>query len=826
MDNDGALSIRTSSAVKGEVHTPDDRAILRVSMIEATDDSYLFATSRPAMSLFCLMMERFQFAYGWLTQWSKTVMYVVGPIPPNTPARMSMPSITNKPSISPFKITFHPVPVVTGRLSFLNTDIDNANATYELLRDLINNFAVPKFHTHTPITLLRKIVNQNIVSKARARLCLQPIQQPQARHLDSLISTLVHRTLRFKYHPSPDILFLPINLHGFGFSSIERINDSIAIDGLGRDLNHQVLAYRQMARITLADWTCKLNKCIHPFHDSGFNASTSHKHGILPRAWITAHDAMRTLQPRLSLLPTDLSYIYQGDTHIKHITSILDSHGFPSVSGHGLRSLTAHDCSVLSEFGSWSVGSHSSFSFRPAFPRPASIPPASVAALHWTAVTAVLPSLARVVAALPAPDVLLPRALRRQHAENAIRITFATQGLQAATYGDNPALDWASDGSMVPAAAARHQRRSVTAAVTGPRSAVFILPGRASSILHGEVFAQIAAFTVAERETAARLFSDHLLTTKLLDRYTSRAEAEPRVRRMNGRAYYRWLFTLAEEHARGLRAEYTRGHCDADDAPSALNRSADHFATKAQTLSHFLPAAPVPTFTMDDYAFYTPEDGWIESSISTFFAHHRDRQTAGALSIGRSGRMTTFQYSDSRPEYPYTRAFSAYSAAVQLYARSGQLPTASVLADRNRTGAIIPRLCREGCVAIEDDYHVFVHCPQYAPYRREAGSDLARRFARRVPNGMPQDDVDQLLAAATVFYHQSAGVWPTGHSAYYLGHTPRLDSLLPRAVFQSGERHRTAVFHGQCDWHYASIRLAGRIWGAFQRRAAARDSHA
>ncbi|KZV78085.1 hypothetical protein EXIGLDRAFT_571841, partial [Exidia glandulosa HHB12029] len=558
-NNSGALVVRTQSATRNERHTPDDSLSLRVSMIEATDDSYIFARTPESLSLFCVTMERFQFAH-----------------------------------------------------------IDNGKATHDLLRDTINNFALPKFHVRTPITLLRKLIEQNIISKARARLSLQPIQRSDARHLDSLISTLVHNSLRFKYPPSPDILNLPIHFNGLGFSSIERINDSIAIDGLARDLNHQVPAYRHMARITLADWTCSLNNCTHPFHGHGFHSSTSHKTGILPRSWLTAHEAMRTLEPQLSLLPTDLSYIYDGSTHIKHILSILSTQGVNSVSGHGLRSLAAHGLSLLSHFGSC-------------------------------------------------------------------------------------VTDWASDGSMIPAAAARHEARSVTSAITGPATAVFSISGRASSILHGEVFAQIAAFT----------------------RYTSRREFERRIRRMNARSYYRWLFTLAEQHrGAGLHPQYTPGHSAAVDLPAALNMFADHYATKAQSHIDDLPAAPTPSFAMDDYTYWTAPDGWVEASMRDFYSHHRARQQGLSLSGSRGGRMAVTLYAGPRPEYPYTRAYASYSAAVQLYARSGQLPTARTLADRNRSMVCTSPMCRHGCIALEDDYHVFVNCPRYVGFRLESAAEL------------------------------------------------------------------------------------------------------
>jgi hypothetical protein len=60
-------------------------------MIEATDDSILFARSLQALQSFCLLEERFQYAYGWLTNWQKTTAYVLSPKGPQ-PDTVSLPS--------------------------------------------------------------------------------------------------------------------------------------------------------------------------------------------------------------------------------------------------------------------------------------------------------------------------------------------------------------------------------------------------------------------------------------------------------------------------------------------------------------------------------------------------------------------------------------------------------------------------------------------------------------------------------------------------------------------------------------------------------------
>jgi hypothetical protein len=78
---------------KAEAHSPVDSMELPVTMVEATDDSYIFALTLQTLGSFCLEMEQFQFAYGWLTQWAKTSAYVLALLS-NAPDTVSMPSIT------------------------------------------------------------------------------------------------------------------------------------------------------------------------------------------------------------------------------------------------------------------------------------------------------------------------------------------------------------------------------------------------------------------------------------------------------------------------------------------------------------------------------------------------------------------------------------------------------------------------------------------------------------------------------------------------------------------------------------------------------------
>ena len=69
-------------------------------MVEAMDDSYLFATKLTTLQRLCLEAKRFQYVYGWITQWTKTKAYVVYPVG-NPPPTVTMPSITVVEGIHP-----------------------------------------------------------------------------------------------------------------------------------------------------------------------------------------------------------------------------------------------------------------------------------------------------------------------------------------------------------------------------------------------------------------------------------------------------------------------------------------------------------------------------------------------------------------------------------------------------------------------------------------------------------------------------------------------------------------------------------------------------
>ncbi|KAJ7452052.1 hypothetical protein B0H11DRAFT_2329103 [Mycena galericulata] len=286
---------------------------------------------------------------------------------------------------------------------------------------------------------------------------------------------------------------------------------------------------------------------------------------------------------------------------------------------------------------------------------------------------------------------------------------------------------------------------------------------------------------------------------------------------MNGRSYYRWILALAAENP--LKIIYTPAHTDEVSPPAILNFEADHYASSAQSQSERLLLAPTPTFFMDEFTFYTRDDGWIESSMRTYLHKIHARNASRTLGYGHQNRMTIDLYDPTPPhEFPYTHAFSAYSALVQLYARSGQLPTADLLHSR---GQLTSPNCRMGCAAIEDAHHIFVDCTRYDDWRSKASVELHTRARDKlVEQGFNLDDCTVLLSEAKSLFSDNCSLWPLHYSAYFLGHVPKFTHLLPPSHELPKLAFARLIHHLSAEWHTTSIRLAGRIWGHWQKETA------
>ena len=377
-----------------------------------------------------------------------------------------------------------------------------------------------------------------------------------------------------------------------------------------------------------------------------------------------------------------------------------------------------------------------------------------------------------------------------------------------------------SMSTMKPASATMEDDKVVLGAATGSSTLVLKVPGRNISILQGEQIGLITALILAGRISSdtQRLLTDHLNSVRLIEDSRSSVSQAPRLRNMNGRSYYRWILSLMDRM--DIDVKYTPTHTDEETVEATMNRDADFYASSSHEIEHLIPQSPIPTFHMNEYTFYRNGDGWIESNIGEFINVLLARETSTSLGIGNKYRMSTWAHDQSSPpDFPYVRATSAHSAAVQLYARSGQLPTADVLKER---GKISSDRCRLGCGEVEDMHHLFVYCSVYEKWRLETGMSVVE-WTREKLDTMGIEGVvrNNLLATAKSLLVNDPLVWPLQKTLFYLGQLPKIDPLINSDSAELEEiRRRQLRSHIVNGWHTSCIRLAGRIFGDFQRRMA------
>jgi hypothetical protein len=141
----GTLILATDATLKGQApHFPDHDLQAQITMVEATDDSIIFAKDLETLQKYTLIMERFQYAYGWRTSWKKTVSYGICLPKDQQVPFVRMPYITI-PENGPYEegeITWHDQ---LGEISFLRAKVDDTANRFVELQDFIRNFRFPRF---------------------------------------------------------------------------------------------------------------------------------------------------------------------------------------------------------------------------------------------------------------------------------------------------------------------------------------------------------------------------------------------------------------------------------------------------------------------------------------------------------------------------------------------------------------------------------------------------------------------------------------------------------------------------------------------------------
>ncbi|KAK7038135.1 hypothetical protein R3P38DRAFT_2696655 [Favolaschia claudopus] len=540
----------------------------------------------------------------------------------------------------------------------------------------------------------------------------------------------------------------------------------------------------------------------------------------LPWAWILAQQVLE--QTGLRIRWTDQSHILRGDVAIEHLirSSSDPPEGLPRVANN----LSRAGLNFLRQFGAWQTDSVQNvwrFSVSPDItPK---LPLFSAASRDWPAFRGWLTSMSITSVIMGDWSLALPRENRRAFAEQVLKAM-----IDASTVPVDPLLNassqtlMASDGSCTPGMPKLHERRSTTFSTVGNRhAAVFSIGGRNTGILQAEVYGLVAATLQASRNTSNSIpiYTDHLNSSRLISDAFSNPPSTHAWATKPARSLYRWLLEMLTAINPPSRPTiiYTQAHTTSESLEARANAVADALASQSHSKPIRPASVPDPTFHMDEYTFFTKEDGYIESNISSYLSHFRARASVEG--------QTTLPFRSlydqhAPPDHPYTRAPSAYSAVIQLYARSQQLPTA--FSQFRRSFNTLP-WCRTGCKQLETPHHIFVECPSFEAIRINHKSAIVghTRTLLDSSEGIVDDSSKTgLITLAENLLHDHE-VWPTGQSQYFLGMIPSVNSTLPD--FTTGTPHktvaRTRVMTRLANtWHTEVIRVASRIWGELQRR--------
>ena len=140
-----ALIVTSNSKKQKDPHLKDAGLELPIVMVEATDDTYIFSRTIKSLQQNTLAMERFQYAYGWLTNWSKSNAYLITPeAGKQYPNNITFQSVLVGRGVDPLVETEHTILLIKDDLDFLRTKVDNPSARFNELKDFIEAFQFPK----------------------------------------------------------------------------------------------------------------------------------------------------------------------------------------------------------------------------------------------------------------------------------------------------------------------------------------------------------------------------------------------------------------------------------------------------------------------------------------------------------------------------------------------------------------------------------------------------------------------------------------------------------------------------------------------------------
>lgn len=782
------VNVMTKTAKHGRVQVPADRIRLRISSVEAMDDSILFHTTWKGLIDLVHSCEIFQGAYGIQTAWDspdKTVCFMMGHAIPKADQFAGTPMV-------PFKDAdgnTHKVPL-TDRAEMLRTAIASPARTKDEILEIVDRFAMPRSKGF-PIAILRRAVNSLLMGKIRSKLLLQPVTRLMATEIDQAISRKVTGAMGLAPTLSA-VLSLPLEYLGFDFPSVTALNGKIAIERVLRGLNHHITPFRQMASITMANWQCQANHCAPPLETMRPDTTEKPQQTGSGRRRRVVDDGPFRDNPIPDSWRVAREYLDRTDIRIVETDQ---SHWRTSPAAHIIRRAHVTDThldvqAVKTAYNRW-----------PALFRDKPLREVIRELLLKPGARLVLSTLRRILLPISIcgmePSVFIPRQAR-QKSYRALALACVNTALRTGQGGQ-----WATDGSSKKDVTGAV---SSTAAIVGPASVGLGLAGQFTSSMHAERLGLIVAMLAASGETTAQgsgeqsIVTDHLNSVRDIDRVRDPAYRDDRWRYRPGHELYNWLVEVARSTT--ATVQHVKAHTGAEDDSSRLNEEADAMARRAHVASDTTWFPPL-TGWMRRYVPYVLGVGFCPDNWAGHYMDSIHRNIFDSQTVKQKQRLNSPRESDAKiPEYFYRRAPAGVTAKFQLIMRLGVYQTED---GRARMYAGVSPACM-ACGARETEEHIFVHCPKYRDLRTTA-VESAVRFWKTNPRNPRKGNKEAEQALRQLLASIVNGT-STAVPNYWRGQTAKLP-------LGTSSLEATVI-------HHMSITLTSRIAGERARQQADR----